>query len=180
MKDILIRAGMFPGQEPDAITCWREDLIANNSGNIIFSESVLRAIYHPENHYTPTYAVPKNADEVNERYSAFVLPLANAFRKSFAPRSGAAPQAACSASTPDTGGAWAFMNWCKSMPPCAKRWYSRRHWPSCKPLPTLPGAAACCRTAWTKPPTATPAPPKCCALPARWSKARKKRPVGAA
>lgn len=86
MKDILIRAGMFPGQEADAITCWRENLIANNSGNIIFSESVLRAIYHPENHYTPTYAVPKNADEVNERYSAFVLPLANAFRKSFAPR----------------------------------------------------------------------------------------------
>lgn len=86
MKNILVRAGMFPGQEPDAITCWRKNLIANNSGNLLFAESVLRAIYHPDNTYTTTYAVPKSAAQVNEQYSAFVLPLANAFRKSFVPR----------------------------------------------------------------------------------------------
>lgn len=86
MKEILFRAGMFPGQEPDAITCWKKNLIANNSGNIIFAESVLRAIYDPQYQYTTTYAIPQNAEEVNERYSALVLPLANAFRKSFVPR----------------------------------------------------------------------------------------------
>ena len=85
MKNVLIRAGMFPGQEPDAITCWQKNLIANNSGNILFAESVQRAIYQPGVAYTPSYGVPKEAAAVNERYSAFVLPLANAFRKRFMP-----------------------------------------------------------------------------------------------
>lgn len=83
MPEILVRAGMLPGQEPDTLTCWQHDLFGGNSGNIVFAESVLRSIYHSDNSYTVGYPVPKNAAEINERYSAFVIPLANAFRKSF-------------------------------------------------------------------------------------------------
>lgn len=83
MAEILIRAGMFPGKEPDAITCWKKNLIANNSGNMLFAESVMRAICNPDDNYTVTYSIPKNVEEINERYSAFVLPFANGFRKSF-------------------------------------------------------------------------------------------------
>lgn len=56
-----------------------------NSGNILFAHSVYKSLFRPDNRldvnrYNPDFASP---DEINEKYDAFVLPLANAFRPSF-------------------------------------------------------------------------------------------------
>jgi len=56
-----------------------------NSGNILFAQSVYKSLYTPRNQidvdgYDPDFA---GADEINDRYDAYVLPLANAFRPQF-------------------------------------------------------------------------------------------------
>jgi hypothetical protein len=56
-----------------------------NSGNLLFAQSVRGWFSSPQNTldvdgYDPDFAVP---EEVNERYDAFLLPLANAFRPQF-------------------------------------------------------------------------------------------------
>jgi len=56
-----------------------------NSGNILFAQSVYKSLYTPRNQididgYDPDFA---GAEEMNDRYDAYVLPLANAFRPQF-------------------------------------------------------------------------------------------------
>jgi len=51
---------------------------------MLFAFSVYKSLSHPNNTITcNAYRIPKNADEINEEFDAFVIPLANAFRPSF-------------------------------------------------------------------------------------------------
>jgi len=59
-----------------------------NSGNILFAQSVFKSLCNSTNvidvdEYKPDFAT---AGEINERYDALVLPLANAFRPAFEPQ----------------------------------------------------------------------------------------------
>jgi len=80
---ILLRAGYSPLQAAPANTPSRAGF--GNSGNILFSHSVFKGLYKHQNQididgYDPEFASP---EEINERYDAYVLPMANAFRPEF-------------------------------------------------------------------------------------------------
>ena len=84
MARILIRAGKSPFEAVDPLTCHRKNLIASNSGNILFAQSVYKALSCDRNELTCNeYKVSKDADFINDNFDAFVIPLANAFRPSF-------------------------------------------------------------------------------------------------
>jgi hypothetical protein len=80
---LLLRAGNSPLDVSGTrlLSEWGD----GNSGNVIFAHAVYKHLFKKENKidvngYNPDFA---NADEINERYDAFVLPLANAFRPAF-------------------------------------------------------------------------------------------------
>lgn len=85
MRKILLRAGKVPFEYVDQITTLENNLIANNSGNMFFAQSVYKSLYAPDVHidvngYTTR---PEDAERINAEYDAFVIPLANAFRPGF-------------------------------------------------------------------------------------------------
>jgi hypothetical protein len=63
----------------------RKNLIGSNSGNLLFLESAYKILDTHGAHVTPDRfaAHEMNPDEINERFDVYVIPLANAFRKSF-------------------------------------------------------------------------------------------------
>ncbi len=80
---ILLRAGNTPFEIADASLS--QTTGRGNSGNLLFAHSVYKSLYTPGNQidvdgYRPDFA---SADEINERYDIFVLPLANAVRPAF-------------------------------------------------------------------------------------------------
>jgi hypothetical protein len=82
---ILLRAGKRPDDTTSQSTVLNNNLIANNSGNLLFADSVYKSLKRPQtkidvNGYKTDCL---EAGAINERYDAFVIPLANAFRKSF-------------------------------------------------------------------------------------------------
>ena len=84
MARILIRAGKSPFEAVDPLTCHHKNLIASNSGNILFAQSVYKALSTSDNELICNqYKVSRDADFINNNYDAFVIPLANAFRPSF-------------------------------------------------------------------------------------------------
>lgn len=85
MKKIILRSGKTPFEVFGPSSVKKPNLIANNSGNILFAHSVYKALSVPGvevdvNRYRTSFL---SADEINERYDCFVIPLANSFRKSF-------------------------------------------------------------------------------------------------
>lgn len=70
-----------------AETTLDHNLIGRNSGNLLFIGTAYKllatrhAIVEPD-HFR---ADPRDADRINERYDVYVIPLANAFRRSFEP-----------------------------------------------------------------------------------------------
>lgn len=80
---ILFRAGRAPFEPVEPLDCFKRNLIANNTGNLLFAQSVFRAIYNENTRIDCTYKVPSDADRINAEYDAYVIPLANAFRPSF-------------------------------------------------------------------------------------------------
>jgi hypothetical protein len=80
---LLIRAGNSPFQPAEAKPPNRPGF--GNSGNTLFAHSVYKAFFKPENQIdiTDYRADFAPADEINEKYDAFVLPMANAFRPQF-------------------------------------------------------------------------------------------------
>jgi len=80
---ILFRAGRAPFEPAEAVDCFKRNLIANNTGNLLFAQSVFRAIYNENTRIDCTYKVPTDPDRINAEYDAYVIPLANAFRPSF-------------------------------------------------------------------------------------------------
>jgi hypothetical protein len=84
-KRILLRSGKSPYDVVPVEEALHRDVIATNSGNLIFSDATHKILQ------TPGTEVVSNgvrtevaaAGRINEEYDAFVVPLANAFRPSF-------------------------------------------------------------------------------------------------
>lgn len=95
-----MRLLMRGGRPPHAITSnegavgWRgTGTFGTNIGNMLFSDSVYRTLNVPDvtivcDAYAPEWRefTAAEADQVNEQFDAYVLPLANAFRSGFADR----------------------------------------------------------------------------------------------
>ncbi|MFD7876862.1 polysaccharide pyruvyl transferase family protein [Streptomyces sp. NPDC059766] len=85
MKRILLRSGKSPFDALGIEEALHRDVIATNSGNLIFSDATHKILE------TPGAEVVSNgmksdvgaASRINEEYDVFVVPLANAFRPSF-------------------------------------------------------------------------------------------------
>ena len=85
MREILLRARKPPFEVVEPEDALVGNTIGDNAGNLIFSMAAHRILE------TATTAVTvdrfsvdrRSADAINERYDAYVLPLANAFRPSF-------------------------------------------------------------------------------------------------
>ncbi len=88
MKKIFMRAGVSPLESLDAATMLCKNSIGDNVGNLIYAYSVFRTLMTEEideiipTHYNLTAGM---ADEINEKYDYFVIPLADAFRDDFMP-----------------------------------------------------------------------------------------------
>lgn len=87
MKNILIRAGMSPFDKFDVPHILLNNSIGGNVGNLVYQFSVFRTLMTEGTTITPDYYDydPKCADEINEKYDMYVIPLADAFRKQFVP-----------------------------------------------------------------------------------------------
>lgn len=87
MKNILIRAGMSPLDTFDASHILLNNSIGGNVGNLVYQYSVFRTLMTEGTTITPDYYnyEPERADEINEKYDAYIIPLADAFRKEFVP-----------------------------------------------------------------------------------------------
>ena len=82
---ILLRASKSPFEAASATTTIARNLIASNSGNLLFIDAAWKALSAPGVEITPDRLAvgPADADAINERYDAYVVTLANAFRLSF-------------------------------------------------------------------------------------------------
>ena len=87
MKHLLLRArkDAFDVVSPEDSLV--RNTIADNSGNLIFQFAAQRILTTATADVTADRFVidPRAADRINERYDAYVIPLANAFRPSFEP-----------------------------------------------------------------------------------------------
>jgi hypothetical protein len=83
--EILLRAVKDPFEVLPPETVLLRNAIANNAGNLVFSVASQRLLETALTRVVvDRFAVgPDEADAINERYDAYVLPLANAFRPSF-------------------------------------------------------------------------------------------------
>lgn len=88
MKKYLIRAGFSPFDNfsPEYMLN-HSRLLGNNSGNMLYAYSVWRTLMTEDCTLVPTgykYAyTDEEIEEINATYSAFIIPLANAFREDF-------------------------------------------------------------------------------------------------
>ena len=82
---ILVRAAKSPFRAASARETLAENLIGTNSGNLLFSTAAVRLLSVRDAEVLPERfnVTPDQADEINERYDRFVVPLANAFRPEF-------------------------------------------------------------------------------------------------
>ena len=88
MKKILMRAAMPPLNELDTFQVLTEDRIGSNAGNLFFPYSLSRTLMRDSNVQIDSILTKyKHSEErireINEQYDCFVIPLANAFRRSF-------------------------------------------------------------------------------------------------
>lgn len=85
MTRILIRAGRTPFETFGPESVIQRNLIATNTGNLLFSDAVQRMLSVDGAEFTANrYRTgPDDADRINEEYDLFVVPLANAFRPTF-------------------------------------------------------------------------------------------------
>lgn len=85
MTRILLRSPKNPFETTSAEVALGDDLLGHNSGNLIFLETAYKILDTRDAQITPDrFAAHKvGADEINERYDVYVIPLANAFRATF-------------------------------------------------------------------------------------------------
>ncbi|MDH6461689.1 polysaccharide pyruvyl transferase WcaK-like protein [Micromonospora sp. A200] len=85
---ILMRAKKGPFDVRSAEEAFEGDWIGVNNGNLVFSHAAHKLLSTTTAEITPTeFKVnPRDAEEINERYDVYVMPLANAFRRSYAHR----------------------------------------------------------------------------------------------
>jgi Polysaccharide pyruvyl transferase len=87
MGHVLLRAVKDTFEVVPPETALLRNTIADNAGNLIFSMAAQRVLTTAATDVTADRFVirPGDADRINERYDAYVLPLANAFRISYEP-----------------------------------------------------------------------------------------------
>lgn len=85
MKRILLRSGKSPYDVLSIEEALHRDVIATNSGNLIFSDAAHKILETPGTEVVSNGigSTATTAARINEEYDAFVVPLANAFRPSF-------------------------------------------------------------------------------------------------
>ncbi|MGR6318372.1 polysaccharide pyruvyl transferase family protein [Micromonospora soli] len=85
---ILLRARKGPFDVLSPEETFERNWIGDNSGNLVFSHAAYKLLATSTAEITPSQfrASPRDADEINEKYDVFVIPLANAFRRSFVHR----------------------------------------------------------------------------------------------
>ena len=83
MPQILIRAHKSPFAVADADTTYRQNLIGNNTGNLVFSQAVYRLLSTADAHLETSGLARSHPRVVNSRFDHVVIPLANAFRPSY-------------------------------------------------------------------------------------------------
>jgi hypothetical protein len=85
MTKILIRGTKSPFEAVSAERMLRDNLIANNSGNLLFLETAWKILSTKGTEITPDRlsAHRLGPDRINERFDHYVIPLANAFRRSY-------------------------------------------------------------------------------------------------
>ena len=87
MKKILVRSGMTPWDKFDAEKVLLNNSYGNNVGNLVYAYSIFRNLTTEETELVSDYYEkdPNNAEMINEKYDAYIFPLANAFRPTFIP-----------------------------------------------------------------------------------------------
>ena len=87
-KQVLMRANRDLRKHASPQRIAELNLIGNNSGNSVFAHAVHRALSTASNDITIGTVGRKSdlAGHINERYDQYVIPLANAFRRSFIER----------------------------------------------------------------------------------------------
>jgi hypothetical protein len=88
MKTIYLRAGKQPFQFTDALQSLQKNIAGTNVGNMLFQQSTFRTLFRPDQKIKINgYSLKARlVDELNEKASAVVLPLANQFRPNYADR----------------------------------------------------------------------------------------------
>ena len=87
MRHVLLRAVKDAFEVVPPETALLRNTIAGNAGNLIFSAASQRILTTAATDVTADRFVikPGDAERINERYDAYVLPLANAFRLGYEP-----------------------------------------------------------------------------------------------
>ncbi|MFL5671509.1 MAG: polysaccharide pyruvyl transferase family protein [Chloroflexota bacterium] len=87
MARILLRGMKSPFEAISAERTLDEDINGGNSGNLVFLESAYKLLSTRDAEITVDHFHPEliGADVINERFDAFVIPFANAFRPAFQP-----------------------------------------------------------------------------------------------
>ena len=86
MKRILLRSKTTPFDIFDPITFVQYDKCGTNLGNLLYQHSVYKHLSTSDQELTINHNSVnlKKVDHINSNYDHFVVPLANAFRPSFA------------------------------------------------------------------------------------------------
>ena len=76
---------MLPWESFDELDLLARDRFGSNNGNLIYQYSVVRTLMLEDvEFYSDDYIInPDRADEINEKYDAYILPFADAFRENF-------------------------------------------------------------------------------------------------
>jgi hypothetical protein len=87
MKQILLRARKEPFEVVPPEEALLRNMIADNAGNLLFSVAAHKILETDDTKVTADRFLIdlRHADRINERYDAYVIPLANAFRPTYEP-----------------------------------------------------------------------------------------------
>ena len=82
---ILLRSPKNPFEVVSPDEVFRRNLIGTNAGNLVFLQATWKILGVPGATLVPDglSVTPGRADEINDLYDVYVVPLANAFRPSF-------------------------------------------------------------------------------------------------
>ena len=88
MKRLLVRSPKDPFEVVSPRQAYHRNLIGDNAGNLVFLQATHRILRTTDQVCDPGgFSVdPPLAGMVNERYDAYVMPLANAFRAQYEPK----------------------------------------------------------------------------------------------
>ena len=86
MKRYLIRADFDPAEIADPMDYVSKSFVGGNSGNLMYAYGVMNTVKTTQTELEYTYKwqfSDAEVDGINQRYDAFIIPMADAFRKGF-------------------------------------------------------------------------------------------------